>query len=37
MNMLENNNLNFEESGIVVSTADGVVTVVGLNNFFLVN
>lgn len=32
MNMLENNNLNFEESGIVVSTADGVVTVAGLNN-----
>jgi F0F1-type ATP synthase, alpha subunit len=32
MSMLEDNNLNFEESGIVVSTADGVVTVAGLNN-----
>jgi hypothetical protein len=33
MNMLENNNLNFEESGIVVSMADDVVTVCRIKQF----
>jgi F-type H+/Na+-transporting ATPase subunit alpha len=32
MNMLENNNLNFAEQGIVVNMADGVATVAGLSN-----